>query len=150
MTAKVVRRLQSALVGVAASLALFIPVYKVFLGALIKYWEWQNGHKMKITLWADERAFPLTLVVCSIVFYVIFSYLQRRVPPDEQIARWKLALWTAAAAITLFVLTIAYILHSLRAYQVHSNSHLSTRGRLYLTKSAPSPTRRMPSAKFTA
>jgi hypothetical protein len=33
---------------------------------------------MKFTFWADERALPLALLVCAIVFFVTFKYIQQR------------------------------------------------------------------------
>ena len=53
--------------------------YKTFLWALIKYWEWQHdGRRMKFSFWADECALPLALLVCAIVFFVTFKYIQQR------------------------------------------------------------------------
>jgi H+/Cl- antiporter ClcA len=79
MTASLTGRLRAAVVALVAALLALIVSYKMFLWALIKYWEWQHhGRRMKFTFWADERALPLALLVCAIVFFVTFKYIQQR------------------------------------------------------------------------
>jgi H+/Cl- antiporter ClcA len=79
MTASVTGQLRAAVVALVAALLALIVSYKTFLWALIKYWEWQHdGRRMKVTFWADERALPLALLVCAIVFFVTFKYIQQR------------------------------------------------------------------------
>jgi hypothetical protein len=61
-----------------ATLAGFALSYRLFLWGFIKYWERQHaGQKMKLTVWADQRAFPLALIVCLFVFYFTLKWLQR-------------------------------------------------------------------------
>jgi len=65
--------------GIVAALVAFVPSFEVFDRALIAYWEWQHeGRKMKITLWADDRALLLSPSLRAVVFYVTVRYLQRQ------------------------------------------------------------------------
>lgn len=75
----------------------------------IAYWEWQHqGRPMKITLWADDRAFLLTLLVCAIVFYVAVRYLQRRLPVHQQIKRRTLVVGAVVGVVFVY-LAVAYL-----------------------------------------
>jgi hypothetical protein len=62
-----------------AALSAAVVSYEIFLWIFIKYWEWQHeGRKMEFIFWADERAMPLALIVCAVVFGLTNSYLRRR------------------------------------------------------------------------
>lgn len=94
---------------VAASVA-FLPAFKLFDWALIACWEWQHqGRRMKITLWADDRAFELTLFFCAIVFYVAARYLQRHLPSDQQIRRLPLVIGAALGMFVIYFGVVAYL-----------------------------------------
>jgi len=91
--------------GVVVALVAFVPSFKVFDWVLIAYWEWQHeGRKMKMTLWADDRALLPSFSLCAVVFYVTVRYLQRHLPTDQQIRRrWLVigAVWVWLWAICL-------------------------------------------------
>jgi hypothetical protein len=96
--------------GFIAALAALLPAFKLFDWMFIAYWEWQHqGRPMKITLWADDRAFLFTLFLCAIVFYVAVRYLQRRLPLDRQIKRRTLVVGAVVAVVFVYVAVAAYL-----------------------------------------
>ena len=96
--------------GIVAPSVVFLPAFKLFDWALIAYWERQHqGRRMKITLWADDRAFMLTLFLCAIVFYVTVRYLQRHLPVDQQIKRRWLVIGAAFSMVTVYFAVVAYL-----------------------------------------
>ena len=104
-------RVKSVCAGVVVALVAFVPSFKVFDWALIAYWEWQHeGHKMKITLWADDRALLLSLSLCAVVFYVMARYLQRHLPADQQTKRQSLVIGAVFGVVIVFLSIVAYVL----------------------------------------
>ena len=104
-------RVKALCAGIAAALAAFVPLFVLFGRAFIAYWEWQHERrKMKFTLWADERALPLTLALCAAVFYVTVQYLQRRTPLDQQIRRRSLLIAGASGVVVAYLATVAYVM----------------------------------------
>jgi hypothetical protein len=103
-------RVKTVCAGVGAALVAFVPSFKVFDWALIAYWEWQHeGRKMKITLWADDRALLLSLSLCAVVFYVMVRYLQRHLPADQQIKRRSLVIGAVFSGVVVYLSIIAYV-----------------------------------------
>ena len=96
--------------GILAALIAFLPLFKLFDWLLIAYWEWQHaGRRMKFTLWADDRAFLLTLFLCAVVFYVTVRYLQCHQPADQQIKRRSLVIAAALGVIVVYLTMVAYL-----------------------------------------
>lgn len=84
-------RVKAVCVGIGAVLVSSLPAFKLFDWALIAYWEWQHqGRRMKITLWADDSAFILTLLLCTIGFYATVRYLQRHLPSTSELTAYPL------------------------------------------------------------
>jgi hypothetical protein len=76
---KVAGSLRAAVVALVAALLALIVSYKTLLWALIKYWERQHdGRRMMFIFWAEERALPWALLVCAVVFFFTFMFIQRR------------------------------------------------------------------------
>jgi hypothetical protein len=79
VTGTITGRLRAIVLALLAVLSALVISYKVFLWMFIKYWEWQHeGRRMKFTFWADERALPLALIVCVVVFFLTTRYLRSR------------------------------------------------------------------------
>jgi hypothetical protein len=71
-------QVRAVVVAVFVALLAFAVFYNVSLRAFIKYWEWQHdGRPMKFTFWADERALPVALLACAIVFFFTFRHFRR-------------------------------------------------------------------------
>jgi hypothetical protein len=110
-------RVKTVCAGIVAALVAFAPSFKVFDWALIAYWEWQHeGRKMKITLWADDRALLLSLSLCAVVFYVTVRYLQRHLPADQQTKQRSLVIGTVFGAVVVFLSIVAYVLMIARRF----------------------------------
>jgi hypothetical protein len=72
-------RLRATVIALLAALSALVVSYKVFLRTFVRYWEWQHdGRRMKFIFWAEERALPLAVIVCSVVFFLTNRYLRRR------------------------------------------------------------------------
>jgi len=103
-------RVKAVGLGIVAAAMAFLPAFKLFDWALISYWEWQHeGRRMKITLWADDQAFMLTLLFCATVFYVTVQYLQRHIPVDQQIKRRWLVISAAFSMVVVYFAVVAYL-----------------------------------------
>jgi hypothetical protein len=110
-------RVKRVCAGIVAALVAFVPSFKVFDWALIAYWEWQHeGRKMKLTLWADDRALLLSLFLCAIVFYVTVRYLQRQSPTDQQIRRRWLVIGAVFGVVVVYLSVVAYVLMITRRF----------------------------------
>lgn len=104
-------RVKAVCAGVVVALVAFVPSFKVFDWALIAYWEWQHeGRKMKITLWADDRALLLSLSICAVVFYVMVRYFQHYLPADQQIKRRSLVIGAVFGVVVVYLSIVAYVL----------------------------------------
>ena len=102
-------RVKAMCAGVLAAFAAFVPSFALFDWALITYWEWQHeGRKMKFTLWADDRAFILTLFLCAIVSYVTVRYSQRHLPIGQQIKRPALVIDATVGMVVVYFAVVAY------------------------------------------
>lgn len=96
--------------GILAALLAFVPSFALFDWALIAYWEWQHeGRKMKFTLWADERALLLALLLSAVVFYLSVRYLQRNAPFDQQIKRRSLLIAGLSGVAVVYLSVFAYV-----------------------------------------
>ena len=103
-------RVKAVCVGIGAVLVSSLPAFKLFDWALIAYWEWQHqGRRMKITLWADDSAFILTLLLCTIGFYATVRYLQRHLPIDQRINRLSLVISVAFGMVVTYFAVVAYL-----------------------------------------
>jgi hypothetical protein len=96
--------------GIAAALVVFVPSFVLFDWTLVAYWEWQHeGRPMTITLWADDRALLMTLLLCAAVFYLTVRYLQRRLSMDQQIKRQSLLIGAASGVVLIYFSVYAYV-----------------------------------------
>jgi hypothetical protein len=96
--------------AVVAALVTFVPSFMLFDWILVAYWEWQHeGRPMKITLWADEPALLITLLLCAAVFYLAARYLQRRLPMQKQIKGWSLLIGAASSVVLIYFSVYAYV-----------------------------------------
>jgi hypothetical protein len=109
-------RLKAVSAGIAVALVAFVPSFKIFGWTLIAYWGWQHDKKMKITLWADDRALLLTLFLCGVVFYVTVRYLQQHLPADQRIKRRWLVVGALVGVIVVFLSIAAYVLMIVRRF----------------------------------
>jgi len=110
-------RVKTVCAGIVAALVAFVPSFKVFDWALIAYWERQHeGRKMKLTLWADDRALLLSLSLCAVVFYAAVRYLQRHSPADQQIRRRWLVIGTVFGVVVVYLSIAAYVLTIARRF----------------------------------
>jgi hypothetical protein len=109
-------RLKAVCAGIVVALAAFVPSFKVFDWVLVAYWEWQHDKKMKITLWADDRALLLALLLCGVVFYVTVRYWQRHLPAEQRIKRRWLVVGALFAVIVVFLSIAAYVLAIVRQF----------------------------------
>jgi hypothetical protein len=104
-------RVKAVCGGIVAALLSFVPLFSLFDRAFIAYWEWQHeGRRMKITLWADDRAFLLALCLCAVVFYVTVRYLERRLSVAQKIKRQFLLIGAASGVFLVYVSVLAYVL----------------------------------------
>jgi uncharacterized BrkB/YihY/UPF0761 family membrane protein len=77
MSTKASAQVRAFVVAVFVALLAFAVFYNAFLQAFIQYWEWQHdGRPMKFTFWADERALPVALLACALVFFFTFRHFQ--------------------------------------------------------------------------
>jgi hypothetical protein len=68
-------RVRAVVVALFVALLAFAVFYNAFLRAFVKYWEWRHdGLPMEFTFWADERALPLSVLACAIVFFFTFRH----------------------------------------------------------------------------
>lgn len=103
-------RVKAVCTGIVATLVAFVPSFKIFDWALVAYWEWQHeGRRMKITLWADDRALLLSLSLCAIVFYLMVRYFQRHLPADQQIKRRWLVIGAVCGVVVVYLSIVAYV-----------------------------------------
>lgn len=78
MSTKASTRVRAVVVALFVALLAFALLYNAFLRAFVKYWEWQHhGRPMMFTFWADERALPLSVLACAIVFFFTFRHFLR-------------------------------------------------------------------------
>ena len=78
MSTKASTKVRAVVVALFVALLAFAVFYNAFIRIFIKYWEWQHdGRPMKFTFWADERALPLSVLACAIVFFVTFRHFRR-------------------------------------------------------------------------
>ena len=104
------KRIKAVCAGVVVTLVAFVPSFKIFDWVLIAYWEWQHeGRKMKITLWADDRALLLSLSLCAIVFYLMVRYFQRHSPANQQIKRRSLVIGAVLGVVVVYLSVVAYV-----------------------------------------
>jgi hypothetical protein len=104
-------RVKAVCGGVVAGVMAFVPSFMLFDWILVAYWEWQHeGRPMKITLWADERALLMALLLCAAVFYLTARYLQRRLSMDQQIKRRSLLIGAASGVVLIYASVYAYVL----------------------------------------
>ena len=103
-------RVKSLCAGIVAAVLAFLASFALFDWALISYWEWQHeGRKMKLTLWADERALLLALSLCALVFYMIVRHFQRKAPADQQFSPRSLVIAGTSGVAVIYVLVLAYL-----------------------------------------
>lgn len=103
-------RVKALCAGILAALVAFVPSFALFDWASIAYWEWQHeGRKMKFTLWADERALLLALLLSAIVFYLSVRYSQRNAPLDQQIKRRSLVIAGLSGAVVVYLSVFGYV-----------------------------------------
>jgi hypothetical protein len=110
-------RVKTVCAGVVAALVAFVPSFKIFDWAFIALWEWQHdGRKMKITLWADDRALMLSLSLCAVVFYAVVRYLQRAMPAGQQIKRRWLVIGAVFGVVVIYLSIVAYLVMITRRF----------------------------------
>ena len=110
-------RLKALCAGIIAASMAFVPLFAIFDWAFIEYWEWQHeGRKMKFTLWADERALPLALSLCAVVFYMTVRHLQRNAPADQQVKRRTLVIAGVSGAALMYFSIVARFLFVLNRF----------------------------------
>src|SRR5213075_98188 len=103
-------RVKAVCGGTVAWLVAFVPLFMLFKRILVAYWEWHHGgRRMKITFWADDRAFIITLVVCAALFYLTARYLQRRLSKDQQIKRRPLLIGAASGVVLIYLSVVTYV-----------------------------------------
>lgn len=69
----------------ASGIATLLTTCVGFRWLLIRYYEWQNGHKNPFTIRADVQAVTLALLVSSLVFSVVLVSLKwRKRSADKQ------------------------------------------------------------------
>jgi membrane protein implicated in regulation of membrane protease activity len=102
-------RVKAVCGGIVAALLAFVPSFMLFKRILVACWEWHHGGRMKITFWADDRAFIIVLVVCAALFYLTARYLQRRLSKDQQIKRRPLLIGAASGVILIYFSVVTYV-----------------------------------------
>jgi hypothetical protein len=108
--------------GTVAALVSFVPLFLLVDRMFIAYWEWQHeGRPMKFTLWADERALPIALLLSAAVFYLTARFVQRRLSVDQQIKRRSLVIGAASGVVLIYFSIVAYV--SIMVSRLMSNPH---------------------------
>ena len=110
-------RVKTVCAGIVAALVAFAPSFEVLDWVLIRYWEWQHeGRKMKLTLWADDRALLLSFCLCAVVFYITVRYLQRYLPTDRRLGPRWLVIGAGVGVVAVYLSIVAHMLMIARRF----------------------------------
>ena|SRR5678815_1090589 len=103
-------RVKTLCAGIVAALVAFVPLFVLFDWALVACWEWQHeGRKMKITLWADERALLLALSLCAVIFFITARRSQRHTPADQRLSQLPLVIAGISGVAVIYVSVLTYL-----------------------------------------